>query len=73
MPILEYVCHACGNGFEKLIRSMTGDQPKVVCPSCGASDVHKQFSTFGVAGAEPRGGIVPGAGSHGHTHAPGVT
>ncbi len=22
MPILEYVCHACGNGFEKLIRSM---------------------------------------------------
>ena len=40
MPIYEYVCHQCGNGFEWLVRS--GEEPQ--CPSCGGGDLEKQWS-----------------------------
>lgn len=44
MPIYEYRCEDCGTKFEKLVRS-----PEVnglVCPSCGASHLKMELSTF---------------------------
>lgn len=44
MPIYEYDCRGCGEGFELLVR--TGDVP--ACPSCGSVDLSRQLSAFGV-------------------------
>ena len=34
MPVLQYVCPACGRKFEELVKKF--DDP-VVCPACGAA------------------------------------
>ena len=47
MPIYEYSCKKCGKQFEVLIRKR-GDEPGK-CPGCGARDIKKAFSTFGVS------------------------
>jgi len=44
MPIYEFVCRACGEGFEHFQRTLTAPPP--ACPSCGADRPAKQFSTF---------------------------
>ena len=47
MPIYEYLCDACGNKFEKLVR---GSEAEVVvsgaCPSCGKQELKQEYSTF---------------------------
>lgn len=43
MPIYEYRCENCGSKFEKLVRRQ-GDA--VECPSCGASRLKQELSTF---------------------------
>lgn len=43
MPIFEYQCQGCGACFERLIM---GERTSVSCPTCGSSDVVKQFSSF---------------------------
>lgn len=48
MPIFEYVCEKCSNQFEKLHKP--GETEVGVCPSCGASQVNKQLSSFSAAG-----------------------
>lgn len=66
MPIYEYVCDACGERFEKLIRSYQTEAP--ACPSCGGMRVTMQLSTFAAhsgsskaaSGAEGPGGCPPG-------------
>ncbi len=50
MPIYEYRCAKCGKAFEDLIRNKA-DEEALRCPSCGAKDVVKQMSAFGVQGA----------------------
>jgi putative FmdB family regulatory protein len=50
MPIYEYVCSACENRFEKLVRRWGDD---VVCPACNGGAVEKQLSTFAVGSASP--------------------
>jgi putative FmdB family regulatory protein len=74
LPILEYHCDACDHQFEKLVRGFNAPS-KIVCPSCGSSDVHKLVSTFGVSGVQPRsgGGASPGAGGGGHAHSHGAS
>jgi putative FmdB family regulatory protein len=43
MPIYEYVCEACGQEFEKMVRFSEADlAPK--CPTCGSDETHKQIS-----------------------------
>jgi putative FmdB family regulatory protein len=53
MPILEFACLICDNRFDKLVRGViqSGTTPSgVTCPSCGASDLRRLVSAFGVSG-----------------------
>lgn len=53
MPIYEYACNACGQGFEMLV--MGGDK-NIQCPECHAEDVTRTLSTFASQGTEKGGG-----------------
>lgn len=44
MPIYEYECTACGERFDKLIRSMSQAPPEIVCPACQSLDVQRLIS-----------------------------
>ncbi len=47
MPIYDYRCSACGHRFEALLLSRAQHAP--ACPACGAPEVEKQPSVFGVS------------------------
>lgn len=49
MPIYEYLCLKCNKQFEELIRNKA-DEEELKCPSCGARQLRKQMSAFGVQG-----------------------
>ncbi len=49
MPLRDFTCNACGHAFERLVR---GDEP-AACPSCGATDLHRELSAFAVGGGAP--------------------
>lgn len=44
MPIYEFDCTDCGEGFEKLVRMSAIDD--VTCPNCGGKKVKKKLSIF---------------------------
>jgi putative FmdB family regulatory protein len=44
MPIYEYRCAACDTQFEELVSASATSTPP--CPSCGAGDAKRIFSTF---------------------------
>jgi putative FmdB family regulatory protein len=49
MPLYEYRCQCCGERFERLVRTVTGDraiQPAVVCPRCRSEQVERLLSAF---------------------------
>lgn len=48
MPIYEYRCEACGLVFERIV---FGSSPRVSCPACGAENVERKPSSFGIGGA----------------------
>ena len=52
MPIYEYVCDACGHGFESLVSP--GRESEVSCPACGAPRPRKRISCFGIGGGSSR-------------------
>jgi len=45
VPIYEYQCQACGNEHEA-IQKMS-DEPLMICPSCGESELRKKISAAG--------------------------
>ena len=47
MPIYEYRCEACGEGFEVFVRS-PARQANPTCPKCGSQKVRKAISLFGL-------------------------
>jgi putative FmdB family regulatory protein len=49
MPIYDYACEECGNGFEHLARRM--DEAAPACPKCGGKKTAKQLSAFAVGAA----------------------
>jgi len=57
MPIYEYTCEVCHTRFEQYVRS-TGAGLQIVCPNCGAEEVKKAWSIFGLS---KRSGGGPGA------------
>ncbi len=40
MPIYEFTCRGCQEGFELLVRS----NENLACPSCGGGELEKQLS-----------------------------
>jgi putative FmdB family regulatory protein len=49
MPIYEYRCEECEQGFELFVRSPS-QQVEPACPRCGSLRVKKAVSLFGVDG-----------------------
>jgi putative FmdB family regulatory protein len=45
MPIFEFICQACGEPFEELVR-LSSQAAEIACPSCGSREVKKKISTF---------------------------
>jgi putative FmdB family regulatory protein len=45
MPLYEYRCRACSREFEALVRGKT----TAACPHCGAEDLERLISSFGVS------------------------
>ena len=66
MPIYEFTCPGCGNEFEKLV---LGGSVAVACPACGADEVKRRLSIFGVGGGAAASSN-PGSGN-GPTHSGG--
>jgi putative FmdB family regulatory protein len=52
MPIYEFICRKCGRHFESLVR--LGGEKGVCCPGCGAADIKKLISAFGIGGGGSR-------------------
>jgi len=52
MPIYEFACGKCGHRFESLVRM--GGEKGVGCPACGAPEVRKLVSAFGIGGGASR-------------------
>ena len=47
MPLYEYECSDCGEGFEVLVL----DSDEIIkCAICDSENIGKQFSTFGLGG-----------------------
>jgi putative FmdB family regulatory protein len=63
VPLYEYNCSACRSRFEVLQRVGEGSEGHE-CPTCGSSEVEKEYSTFAgsVAGRASfsGGGCAPG-------------
>ena len=47
MPVYEYRCEACGEGFEQFVR-LPSRQVEPTCPKCGSREVQKAVSLVGV-------------------------
>jgi len=54
MPIYDFECERCGARFEELVA--VGEA--VACPSCGAEDARRLFSSLSPPGRQPRGAAV---------------
>src|SRR3712207_5835184 len=51
MPIYEYVCDQCAGRFQRLVHGFSNPDD-LSCPRCGASDVRKAVSRFGIMQSE---------------------
>jgi putative FmdB family regulatory protein len=60
MPIYEYECAACGERFDKLIRSINRPLPEIICPACQSKEVQRLISapTIHAGSAGGDSGIV---------------
>jgi putative FmdB family regulatory protein len=50
MPLYEYRCRACSHEFEVLV----GRGTTPACPKCGAEDLDRLLSSFGVSSTTTR-------------------
>ncbi len=57
MPLYEYVCRNCGRVFEAR-RGFDEDDSGIECPTCGARDARRVFSTFSSSSSDA--GCGPG-------------
>ncbi len=55
MPLYEYICHECGQTFEKMVRFSEDPNQAPICPSCGSEFTQKQISTFATRGGTSAG------------------
>ena len=61
MPIFEYECEQCGHVTEVLERP--GAKGPHTCEKCGAQEMTKLFSSFGLGAKPASGGSRPAGGS----------
>ena len=59
MPIYEYRCEECGHQFEILQRLGAGSDG-LTCPTCGAPELEKMFSTFAASAPEGQAAMPAG-------------
>ena len=45
MPLYEFICSECEQGFEELVRNHEA-AGQVNCPACGGRQVRRKISTF---------------------------
>jgi putative FmdB family regulatory protein len=45
MPIYEYTCKKCSQGFDALRWASEKDKP-VICPRCGSEETERRLSVF---------------------------
>ncbi|MBK8988333.1 MAG: zinc ribbon domain-containing protein [Chloroflexi bacterium] len=56
MPMYSYVCHDCGQPFEKKLRmSEAGDAQE--CPTCGSQHTRKSIGAVAAVGGASRSSI----------------
>ena len=53
MPIYEYTCKSCQMNFEKLVRTMSGNET-IHCPECDSAQTARAMSVFAVRGDSAR-------------------
>jgi len=46
MPIFDYKCRDCGEEFDLLVGSNSGEEEK--CIKCGSKNIERKYSSFGV-------------------------
>lgn len=59
MPIYEYACEACGERFDKLVRSLSQEATQAACPACQSTETRRLISapavhTAGEGGASTK-------------------
>jgi putative FmdB family regulatory protein len=71
VPLYEYTCSGCGEGFT-LLQSVNTKPGETLCPACGSAEVERRMSAFapsvpaGGSDAPPMGGCgQPGGGCGG--------
>ena len=66
MPLYEYTCAGCGDGFT-LLQSIHVQPGETVCPACGGTEVERRMSAFApsVAGGGEAGPPMGGCGQPG--------
>jgi putative FmdB family regulatory protein len=45
MPIYEFICKKCGEGFEKIVFASDDGKP-LPCPACGSQKTERLMSSF---------------------------
>jgi putative FmdB family regulatory protein len=55
MPLYEYICNECGEGFEKMVRFSEADRLPI-CPNCKSENTHKKISAVASFGSSFSGG-----------------
>ena len=63
MPIYEFRCPGCGELFEKLVFSSSGDTTPT-CPKCGQEDTTRVLSGFATGNSGSSGSNGGGDSSH---------
>jgi putative FmdB family regulatory protein len=58
MPIYEYRCNACGEGFELLVRN---GSPAAACPACRSDRVERLISVTAVSSDQTQSRNLAGA------------
>ncbi|HEY7088877.1 MAG TPA: zinc ribbon domain-containing protein [Tepidisphaeraceae bacterium] len=70
MPIYEYTCKSCESKFEKLVRTMSGEE-KIECPKCGSTRTARALSLFAVGAAQAKSSSSSPPGTCGRCVGPG--
>lgn len=63
MPMFDYSCTHCGEGFEQLVRSA---RVRPACPRCGSKSATRLPSAPAIRGSSPRAPMLPVAGGSAH-------